>query len=61
MGNVYKAYDIINFKGVDQLTDYTYETFDIEKDYAKLNQYKYSFKYDKDNNNYYLESIELIK
>ena len=60
-GNVYKAYDITNAKGVDQLTDYTYETFDIEKDYAKLNQYKYTFDFDKDNNNYYLESIELVK
>lgn len=60
-GNVYKAYDITNNKGVDQLVDYTYETFDIEKDYAKLNQYKYTFDFDKNNNNYYLESIELVK
>ncbi len=56
---IYKGYD--GEKATDELTDYTYQTFDIEKDYAKLNQYKYTFDYDKDNNNYYLESIELIK
>lgn len=39
----------------------TKDTFDIDKDYTKLNQYKYTFNYDKDNNNYYLTTIELIK
>ncbi|MDO5003068.1 MAG: hypothetical protein Q4E39_02435 [bacterium] len=56
---IYKGYD--GEKATDELADYTYQTFDIEKDYAKLNQYKYTFDYDKDNNNYYLESIELVK
>lgn len=39
----------------------TRDTFDIDKDYTKLNQYKYTYNYDKDNNNYYLTTIELIK
>lgn len=39
----------------------TKDTFDIDKDYTKLNQYKYTYNYDKDNNNYYLTTIELIK
>lgn len=45
----------------DEVEDATTQTFDIDKDYSKLNQYQYTFKYDKDNSNYYLESIELIK
>lgn len=56
---IYKGYD--GEKATDELADYTYQTFDIEKDYAKLNQYKYTFDFDKNNNNYYLESIELVK
>ena len=35
--------------------------FDIDKDYKKLNQYKYTFNYDKSSDNYILDSIELIK
>ncbi len=35
--------------------------FDIDKDYTKLNQYKYTFNYDKNGDNYILDSIELIK
>ena len=35
--------------------------FDIDKDYTKLNQYKYTFNYDKSSDNYILDSIELIK
>ncbi len=36
-------------------------TFDIEKDYEKVNNYKYTFIYDSDNNNYIFKSIELEK
>lgn len=35
--------------------------FDIDKEYTKLNQYKYIFSYDKENDNYILDSIVLIK
>ena len=35
--------------------------FDIDKDYTELNQYKYTFNYDKSTDNYILDSIELIK
>ena len=47
--------------GSELIENVTATTFDIDKDYSKLNQYQYTFKYDKDNSNYYLESIELIK
>ncbi len=36
-------------------------TFDIEKDYQKVNNYKYTFDYDVANNNYVFNSIELVK
>lgn len=36
-------------------------TFDISKDYEKVNNYKYTFIYDSDNNNYIFKSIELEK
>ena len=36
-------------------------TFDISKDYEKVNNYKYTFNYDKENNNYIFKSIELVK
>ena len=42
-------------KGIDGTT------FDISKDYEKVNNYKYTFNYDKENNNYIFKSIELIK
>lgn len=56
---VYKGYDGTN--GTEELTDVVYASFDIEKDYTKLNQYKYTFNYDKENNDYSLESVELVK
>lgn len=37
------------------------ETFDIDTSYSKLNQYKYTFDYDSETDNYILSSIELIK
>ena len=33
------------------------DSFDIDKDYDKINNYNYNFVYDKENNNFYLESI----
>lgn len=57
---IYKEYDNIN-GGTDELTDIVYASFDIDKDYTKLNQYKYTFNYDSENDNYYLTTIELIK
>ena len=36
-------------------------TFDIKNDYSKVNNYKYTYNYDKDNNNYIFKSIELQK
>ena len=35
----------------------TAETFNIDNDYDKINKYQYTFIYDEDNYNYYLESI----
>lgn len=60
---VYKNY-VTNPDGTDAsqvIEDVTATTFDIDKDYSKLNQYKYTFNYDVENNNYYLASIELVK
>lgn len=42
----------------EELHGITSETFDLEKDYDKLSKFSYHFAYDKDNNNYYLTSIE---
>lgn len=36
-------------------------TFDIKNDYSKVNNYKYTYTHDKDNNNYIFKSIELQK
>lgn len=36
-------------------------TFDITKDYEKVNNYKYTFDYDVANNNYVFNNIELVK
>lgn len=60
---VYKQIDATTeyVKLIDEVEDTTALTFNIDKDYSKLNQYKYTFNYDEENNNYYLESIELIK
>ncbi len=59
---VYKKYNKdLDDLGEDKLDNVDATTFDIDKDYKKLNQYKYTFNYDNENNNYYLVSIELIK
>ncbi len=36
-------------------------TFDITVDYEKVNNYKYTYNYDSENNNYIFKSIELVK
>ena len=56
---VYKEYD--KDEELVELEDKSSTKFDIEKDYSKLNQYKYVFKYDEDNMNYYLDYIEKLK
>ncbi len=58
---LYKSYDDTSKVGKDEIVGLAYETFDIDKEYTKFNQYKYTFKYDKDNSDYYLVSIELDK
>lgn len=58
---VYKKYNSTTSLAEEELTDVVYASFDIDKDYTKLNQYQYTFNYDKELDNYYLESIELIK
>ena len=57
---VYKNYSE-DEKELEEVDNVVATTFDIDKDYTDLNQYKYTFNYDKDNNNYYLVSIELVK
>lgn len=56
---IYKGFDGV--KPTGEIVNITYETFDIEKDYTKLNQYKYNFNYDNLNQIYYLDSVELVK
>ena len=56
---VYKEYD--EEDELIEVEDTSAKKFDIEKDYTKLNQYKYVFKYDEDNMNYYLDYIEKVK
>lgn len=58
---VYKDYDFEEKKGIEKLEDIDIETFNIDNDYADLNQFKYTFLYDKENLNYYLTTIEKIK
>lgn len=58
---VYKGYNIDTKKGIDEVENTATTTFDIDKDYVNLNQYKYTFNYDLENNNYYLVSVELVK
>ena len=36
-------------------------TFNISKDYTKVNNYKYTFEYDSTNNNYLFKNIEIFK
>lgn len=57
---VYKSMDKDGNES-EKIDGVTSETFDIDKDYTKLNQYKYTFNYDSGNDNYYLVSIELVK
>lgn len=45
----------------DEIDGLNAETFDIDTDYAKLSQYKYTFDYDSTEDNYILSSIELVK
>lgn len=45
----------------DEVEGVTEKDFSIDKNYTKLNQYKYTFKYDRENMYYYLTSIEKIK
>lgn len=56
---VYKSVE--SDKPIDKIEGVTPETFDIDKDYTKLNQYKYTFDYDQENNIYRLNKIELVK
>ena len=58
---VYKSYDDEAKTGKEEIVDLTAEGLNMDVDYAKFNQYKYTFKYDNDNNDYYLDSIELDK
>ncbi len=59
---VYKEYnEDEESHGEDELDNVDATSFDIDIDYKDLNQYKYTFNYDSENNNYYLVSIELIK
>ncbi len=48
--------EILNRDGVIDDIDET--SFDIDKDYKKLDKVQYKFAYDKENNNYYLISIK---
>lgn len=50
---VYQA----NGEAIEELTA---ENFNIDNDYEKANKYLYTFVYDKDNYNYYLESIRKV-
>ena len=58
---VYKSYDVDAKTAKDEIATLTAETLNMDSDYTKFNQYKYTFNYDNDNNDYYLESIELEK
>lgn len=58
---VYKKYNLENKKGEEELEDKKASDLDISSDYSDLDQYRYLFEYDKNNNNYYLKQIELIK
>lgn len=51
-----------NFKYVDKIATYeTPDDFNIENYLDKVNEYKYTFTYDKNNNVYIFKSIELVK
>lgn len=59
-GKVYKGEDK-DKNLTDEVMIDNGQTFDIDNDYTKLNQYKYTFDYDKEENNYTLNNIELVK
>lgn len=58
---VYKSYDVEAKVAKEEIVDLTADTLNMDTNYTKFNQYKYTFKYDNDNNDYYLESIEKEK
>ncbi len=54
-----KVYNTNDNNSVIQGIDFN--TFDITTDYEKVNNYKYTYNYDSQNNNYIFKSIELVK
>ena len=54
-----KVYNVNDINSVIQGIDGN--TFDISVDYEKVNNYKYTYNYDSENNNYIFKSIELVK
>lgn len=59
--DIYRDYDFNEKEGIEKLEDTNIDTFDIDKNYTGLNQFKYTFVYDKENLNYYLTTVEKIK
>lgn len=57
---VYKKVDS-SLKLSEEVEDIESDKFIIERDYEKVNQYKYTFTYDEDNGNYIFDSIEIVK
>lgn len=57
---VYKKIDGSNNLS-EKLEDVDSKDFNIKENNDKLNRYKYTFKYDKETDNYIFESIELVK
>lgn len=57
---VYKKIDGSNNLS-EKLNDIKPDGFNISENNDKLNRYKYTFKYDKNTNNYVFESVELVK
>ena len=57
---IYKKIDGSNNVS-DEVKDVTTDGFNVLDNVKKLNQYKYTFTYDKDSNNYVFNSIELVK
>lgn len=53
-----KVYNVNNNNSVVSGIDGN--TFDISVDYEKVNNYKYTYNYDSENNNYIFKSIELV-
>lgn len=56
---VYKKIDGSN--NLSEKIDVDAEKFNIKENNDELNRYKYTFKYDKETNNYIFESVELVK